>query len=509
VRFPNPARMIADLGRQGFKVVTIVDPHPKAAAGYAPYDSGLAGDHFVKNPDGTPYVAPVWPAQAEKNPGPSVFPDFSKPAAREWWGSLHRGHVEMGVAGIWNDMNEPAVFDTPGHTMPMDLRHDNEGAPSDHREVHNVYGMLMTRATHEGLRRLRPDRRPFVLTRATFAGGQRWAAAWPGDNVSSWQHLRGSIPVLLGMGLSGMPFVGSDIGGFAGAPTPELFTRWIQLGVFYPFMRTHTADGTPDQEPWSYGPRYEAINTRAIELRYELLPHVYNEMQQASVTGVPAMRPLMLEFPADPVTAGIDDQFLFGPSLLVAPVVTEAASTREVYLPAGSWFDYWSGRRFEGGRVHKMPVTIESLPLFVREGAFLFRQPVVQNTGEMPGQPLRVTAYPAARSQATFYEDEGEGFAYRDGAFARRAFSQAREDAATRIEVSAVEGSWRARPRALVIEVVGDPAPRRVLLDGRPLRRVKEKALAGAGEAWTVAADGSVRVTLPDRAQAVAVTLER
>ncbi|HET8645554.1 MAG TPA: TIM-barrel domain-containing protein, partial [Vicinamibacteria bacterium] len=146
-RFPDPARMIADLDAQGFRVVTIVDPHPKAAPGWAPYDTGVAGGHLVKNPDGTPYVAPVWPAQAERNPGPSVFPDFSQPAAREWWGGLHRGQVEMGVAGIWNDMNEPAVFETPGHTMPLELRHDNEGQPTDHREIHNVYGQQMTRST--------------------------------------------------------------------------------------------------------------------------------------------------------------------------------------------------------------------------------------------------------------------------------------------------------------------------------------------------------------------------
>ena len=325
-RFPDPARMIGDLKKEGFHIVTIVDPHPAKERGYAPYDTGLAGDHFVKNADGTIYEAPVWPAKAEdgdapdwsKRPGtPSVFPDFSQPSARAWWGGLYADLLNAGVAGIWNDMNEPAVFETPTGTMPLDVRHDNEGLPTDHREIHNVYGMLMTRSTYEGLLKLRPSERPFILSRDSYAGGQRYSALWPGDNVSDWAHLRQSIPMLLGMGLSGFPFVGSDIGGFAEAPTAELFTRWLQAGVFYPFMRTHTTFGTPDQEPWSYGTAHEALNRRAIELRYQLLPYIYSAMRDASESGIPAMRPLMLEYPNDERTYGMDDEFLFGSDLYI------------------------------------------------------------------------------------------------------------------------------------------------------------------------------------------------
>ncbi len=306
-RFPDPPRLVHDLRQDGFRMVTIVDAHPKKQVGYAPYDTGLAGDHFVKNPDGTVYEAPVWPSQAPKDPAPSVFPDFSKPAAREWWGGLYKSLTDIGIAGIWNDMNEPAVFSDPTGTMPLDVRHNGDGQPTDHREIHNVYGLLMTQSTHEGLRRLRPDERPFVLTRASYAGAQRWSALWPGDNISTWEHLRATIPMLTGMGLSGVSFVGSDIGGFAGAPSAELYTRWLQTGVFYPFMRTHTAIGTPDQEPWSYGTTHEAFNRAAIELRYRLLPHIYNVMAESTLTGLPAMRPLMLEYPDDPQTWGVDD----------------------------------------------------------------------------------------------------------------------------------------------------------------------------------------------------------
>ena len=505
-RFPDPTRLLGDLRKQGFRVVTILDPHPKKEPGYAPYDSGLAGDHFVKNPDGSVYEAPVWPALAEKNPGPSVFPDFSRAATREWWGDLHRGLVEAGVAGIWNDMNEPAVFRDPAHTMPLDLRHDNEGQPTDHREIHNVYGMLMTLATHQGLLRLRPNNRPFVLTRASFAGGQRYAALWPGDNVSDWWHMRATIPMFGGLGLSGFAFVGADIGGFAEAPSPELFTRWLQLGVFYPFMRTHTTVGTPDQEPWSYGTHHEALNRRAIELRYELLPHLYNVMHEAAETGIPAFRPLVLEFPEDPRVASLDDQFLLGSDLMLAPVVREGATEREVYLPAGDWYDFWTGERHQGGRTHRLAVTLESIPAFVRAGGFLFRQPVVQHTGEMPGQPLIVEVYPSAQSSASLYEDDGESLDYTRGAFATRRFEQRREKGRTAIAGSAVAGSYRPAPRDLVLSVRLDASPKRVLLDGAPLPEIPVETAGGAG--WSTTKDGFVTVRFRDRALAFKLTIE-
>jgi alpha-glucosidase len=496
-RFPDPGRLIADLRKQGFRVVTIVDPHPKKLPGYAPYDSGLAGGHFIKNPDGSLYEAPVWPAQAERDPGPSVFPDYSRPATRLWWGGLFREFLDLGVAGIWNDMNEPAVFTEPWHTMSLEARHDNEGQPTDHREIHNVYGMLMSRATFEGLARLRPQARPFVLTRATFAGGQRWAALWPGDNTSDWNHLRATIPMFSNLGLSGFAFVGADIGGFAEAPTPELFTRWLQVGVFYPFMRTHTTFGTPEQEPWSYGVYHEGLNRRAIELRYELLPHLYNVMREASDTGAPAFRPLLFEFPQDEGGYRRDDEFMLGRDLLVAPVLREAVHEREVYLPPGAWFDFWTGRAYAGGRQHTLPVTLESIPVFVREGGFVFRQPVVQHTGEMAGQPLRVTVFPAARSEGVFYEDDGESLDHQRGIFARRRFSQRREGGQVAIEVSAVEGSYRPAARDLVVEIHYDGVPRRVLRDGVPLPAAE----------WSQA-DGFVRIKLRDRPEAIRLAIE-
>jgi alpha-glucosidase len=515
-RFPDPAGMIRDLRKEGFRLVTIVDPHPKKEVGYAPYDTGLAGDNFVKNPDGSIYEGPVWPSRAEDgdspdwskpSKAPSVFPDFTKPAARAWWGGLYAGLLNAGVAGIWNDMNEPAVFDTPSGTMPLDVRHDNEGAPADHREVHNVYGMMMTRSTYEGLLRLRPNDRPFILSRASYAGGQRYSALWPGDNVSDWAHLRQSVPMLLGMGLSGFPFVGTDIGGFVDYPSAELYTRWLQAGVFFPFMRTHTMFGTPDREPWSFGTEHEALNRQAIELRYELLPEIYTAMREASESGVPAMRPLLLDYPDDEESYGKDDEFLFGSDLLIAPVLSQGAATREVYLPRGEWYDYWSGARLDGGRKIQIPVTLSSTPIFVRGGAFVFGQPVVQHTGEMPGQPLEVTLFPSGSSERWMYEDDGSSFDYRRGVFARRRFASRKTDTGLVIEVGSPDGSYRPKPRPLVLVVRSHPNAVSVASGSASLRRLTEAEWEKAERGW-MTKEGSLRVKLPDRFEPVEIRID-
>jgi len=502
-RFPDPKKLITDLRAQGFRLVTILDGHPPALKGYAPYESGLAGGHFVKGPDGRVFEGPVWPSQAEKNPAPSVFPDFSRPATREWWGSLYQSLLDAGVAGIWNDMDEPSVFDAPYGTMPMDVVFDNEGEPATSRQMHNLYGQLMSRSTFEGLSRLQPQERPFVLTRSTFAGGQRYAAVWTGDAAADWASLRQSVTMLMGLGLSGFPFVGSDIGGFVRMPSAELCTRWLQVGVFSPFMRMHTELDTPDKEPWSFGWRYEAVNRSAIELRYRLLPYLYNVMQQAATTGVPAMRPLFLDFPADERTAKTDDEFLFGDDLLVAPVLWEGEDEREVYLPAGEWFDYWTGKKYAGNATITVPVTLASIPLFVRGGGFVFRQPVVQHTGEMPGQPLQVLIAPAAASDGRLYEDDGRTVAYREGAFMKRTFRQALDGQSWVVEVGAPVGNYRPGRRDLVLESWLEHEPKAVTMEAagaslsEPLPRLSPEDLAKAARGWTFA-DGVVTIKVDD-----------
>lgn len=506
--FPQPRKMIDDLREQGFRVVTIVDPHPKKQPGYHVYDQGLAGDHFVKYPDGRLFEGPVWPSNDKQHPANSVFPDFTRAATREWWGGLHRELVEQGVAGIWNDMNEPAVWIPPANTMPLDVQHANDGAPTDQREIHNVYGMLHTQATFEGLLRLRPDSRPFVLTRATFAGGQRYAAVWPGDNTADWASLRQSLPTLMGLGLSGFAFVGADIGGFAGYPSGELFTRWLQAAVFSPFMRAHTEQATPDQEPWSFGTAFEAVNKRTIELRYQLLPQIYNEMEAASRTGIPALRPLMLEYPGDANVTARDDQYLFGRDLLVAPVLVEAAQQRELYLPSGRWFDYWTGVAHDGGRTIKQPVTLASLPIFVRAGAFVFEQPVVQHTGEMAGQSLLIKVYPAAEAESAYYEDDGESFGYQRGEFARWRFRQQRDEHSTQLSREPQQGRYTPASRQLQWLLVGEPEPVRVTLNGKPLKRLSAAAFAAGEPGWQPHGQG-VQLQMADSRQPIRIVLQR
>ncbi|HEX7957505.1 MAG TPA: TIM-barrel domain-containing protein, partial [Pyrinomonadaceae bacterium] len=279
-RFPDPPGLISGLRGQGFRTVLIIDPGIKVDPDYFAYKEGQAGGHFVKSADGSELHATVWP-------GVCAFPDFTDPRAREWFGSLYKQNLGEGVAGFWNDMNEPGIFlsdETPKpdiyhhpmKTFPADARHAGDGQPGTHARYHNVYGMQMARATFEGLKKLRPDARPFVLTRAGYAGVQRYSAVWTGDNVASWDHLRLSIPMLLNMGVSGLPLVGSDVGGFSGNPTPELYARWLQAAALTPFLRSHSEANSNPHEPYSFGAEFTRINRASVELRYRLLPYLYS-----------------------------------------------------------------------------------------------------------------------------------------------------------------------------------------------------------------------------------------
>jgi alpha-glucosidase len=417
-RFPNFEQMIKDLAMQNFHTVLIVDLHVKSDPdhGYAPYDTGIKNDAFVKKADGSLYVGNVWP-------GESVFPDFTLSRVRTWWGGLFADFVNMGVSGFWNDMNEPALFLTSTKTMPLDNLHRlDDGTTLDHRAVHNFYGMENVRATYEGLRALRPTERPFVLTRAAYAGTQRYAATWTGDNISTWNHIRMSTPLMLNLGMSGYPMVGTDIGGFAGSPTPELLTRWLELGAFNPIYRDHTALGTADQEPWVHGPEYEAIRKRYIELRYSLLPYTYTAVEESFRAGIPLMRPIFLDYPQAAGFYGNERDFLFGDDFFVAPIVTEMVDLEEINLPPGAWYDFWTSTRFtEKDKIAIRP-TLEVLPLYVRAGAIVPMQRVIQATNETPTGPLELRVYPGENCRGSLYQDDGHTYGYEKGEFLRVAY---------------------------------------------------------------------------------------
>lgn len=447
-RFPDPGKMISDLRRDGFRIAVIVDPGIKADTSYHAYRSGLAGNHFLRYPDGRTYIGKVWP-------GECAFPDFTNAAARTWWGDNFANLVNTGVRGWWNDMNEPAVFDVPTNTMDLSVIHRTDYGDTPHSRNHNVYGMQMTRATYEGVRRLLPSERPFVLTRASFAGGHRYSAAWTGDNVASWEHLRMVLPMCLNMSISGQPFVGSDIGGFIGAPSGELFTRWLQLGVFTPLMRAHSVINEKNKEPWEYGDEFTAINRETINLRYQLLPYIYTVMRQASETGIPAMRPLAFEYPGDSDIMQNETEFMFGDDLLVAPVLDDGARTRQLHLPKGLWYDYWSGTEYPGGKNITVEAPLSGIPIFVREGGIIPTQQVVQYTDQAPIEPLTFTFFPAALTSSTlYYEDDGLSFDYAKGKAFTRTLAQWNSSAATTITLSKAEGSYRPPKRRLVLRIV-------------------------------------------------------
>ncbi|MGB8322585.1 MAG: TIM-barrel domain-containing protein [Candidatus Acidiferrum sp.] len=473
-KFPHFAQMLADLKRENFHVVAITDLHIARLPGadYAPYDSGVAGDHFVKNADGSTYVGSVWP-------GPSVFPDFTQQETREWWGTLYKNFLADGVAGFWNDMGEPSVFLTPLLTMPDNAQHriDEPGfrpRTASHLEIHNVFGMENSRATYEGLLKLEPDVRPFVLTRATYAGGHRYAATWTGDNTASWNHLRLTTPMLLNLGLSGFGLCGADVGGFIGTPGPELLTLWTELGTFQPIDRNHANKGSGDKEVWVHGPEQEAIRRRYIEERYRLLPYLYTLTEELSRTGLPIVRPLFLEFPAatedrHPLDLDAGNEFLLGPDLLVAPPpFAEQPDKYPLKLPPGIWYDYWTGVQVQENSaqppVAKPPALLiqprlDTLPVYVREGSIIPMQPLIQSTEETPQGPLTLRVYPGKPCHGTLYLDDGKTFAYTRGDFLRMEFSCEPTATGISLHIGEQQGTFHPWWKQIHVELYGWHSP--------------------------------------------------
>jgi len=415
-RFPDLGRLAEDLGRQGLRLVTIIDPGVKKDPGYYLYREGLERRAFVTLPEEATRagglavssdiagyearlaIAPVWP-------GPCAFPDFSVPKVREWWGSQYRRLLDAGVAGFWHDMNEPAAFVSAGQpTLPLPARH----AVGDHRAVHNIYGLLMDQAGYEGLRLLDPERRPFLVSRSGWAGVQRYAWVWNADVRSDWDCLRQTLVTMLGLGLSGVPFVGSDVGGFVGTPTPELYIRWLQMSAFMPFFRSHTMVASPDQEPWSYGEPYTTIARETIRLRYALMPYIYTVAWEAAEKGRPVVRPLFWAGGEDS-----EDAFLVGDALLAAPVLEEGATSREIPVPPGLWYDYWTDRPFQGPTRIRLDAPLARLPLLVRAGTVLPAAVPASGPARRVSTTITLHVYPPAAGDeglADLYTDSGDGY---------------------------------------------------------------------------------------------------
>ena len=467
-RFPQPKRLMDTLAAHGFKVVTIVDPGLKVDSAWSVYRDGLTRGAYVTTPDGAPYIAIVWP-------GRSVLPDFSRASVRDWWGAQHQALVDVGVRGVWNDMNEPASFG--GQTISDVVQFQGDGHSGTHLEYHNQYGTLMARAAFEGFHRLRPDRRPFIITRAGYAGVQRYATIWTGDNNSTWDHLRISLPMILGLGLSGIPFAGSDIGGFNGAPSAELYSRWLQAAALVPFMRTHAMIGTPRREPWSYGPEHERANRAAIRLRYRMMPALYTAYFQHTQQGSPVVKPIFWNTLTDSVGLGTDDEFILGDHLLVAPVVDSGARSRAVYLPAGRWYRMGSGEAYAGGQRVTVQApdalndggdttSLRGLPIFVRAGAVIPSQAVVSYEGQRRLDTLSLDIYPGS-AKSELYEDAGDGYAYQRGEYRRTTFTTS---ATPVLSMTLAQTGSYAGASSFNVTVHDLSRPRRTSVDGRAVQ---------------------------------------
>jgi alpha-glucosidase len=476
-RFPNPKGLAEKLAQQGVKLVTIVDPGIKyqpvppsttritsvtpelesQERRYYVFDEGLEKRFFQYRANGDLFIPKVWP-------GDSVFVDYTLPAARAWWGDLHRAYLDNGVAGIWTDMNEPSDFVDQTGRNQMDVVSYDEGEKSTHAKNRNVFALLMARATYEGLQKLRPNSRPYVITRAAYSGIQRYSTMWTGDTNSTWEALQLNIPMFTSLGLSGQPFVGSDVGGFIGRGNGELLVRSYQISFLAPFCRNHKVIDGYDQEPWRFGKHYEEIIRKYLKLRYQLLPFLYTTLEEAHRTGVPPFRPLVLNYQNDANTYNLDDQFMIGTDLLIAPIMKPDVVRRMVYLPKGVWYDYWTNRKYEGGATISVDAPLDTVPMFVRGGAIIPTVAPVNYVGEKPIDQITFNIYPDSEVSAssTLYEDDGLTPAYSEQVFRRTTLKVERAGGSYAVTVAAPSGRYIPAQRAFRFVVVSADRAARV-----------------------------------------------
>jgi len=409
--FPDPKGLIEKLKSLGFHVVLMCDPGIKIEEGYEPYESGKKEEVFIKYPDGVNYSGQVWPGWCH-------FPDFTKPAAREWWADHFKEYVALGAEGFWNDMNEIATW---GNMLPDLMEFDFEGRKTSTREGRNLYGMMMARSTYEGTKKLM-NKRPFNLTRSGYAGIQRYAAVWTGDNVAYDAHMLAGVRLVNSMGLSGMAFTGYDIGGFVGNTDEKLFARWMCIGAFSPFFRGHTMINTRDSEPWSFGEKVEEISRNHMKLRYRLMPYLYSLFFDAAKTGMPINRSLAIYHPFDSKIYDhqYHNQYFFGPSILIAPVESNKDLVK-VYLPEGNWYDLLTDHPHQGNQDIVADCPIDHLPVYVKGSAIIpMKEKAGQNTSDF-GDVLELHLYRGdVYNDFTLYEDDGISFEHEKGAFAKR-----------------------------------------------------------------------------------------
>ena len=408
--FDDAAGLISDLKEKGIRTITIIDPGVKVDEEYPVFKRGKEGNHFTKKLDGEIFIGAVWP-------GDSAFPDFSNNDCREWWKSeLKKFISEHGMDGIWNDMNEPCVFNNDHKTMLETCLHNSDNGVIEHKEFHNRYGFEMSRCSKEAQEELHPNERGFSMTRATYAGGQRYSSVWTGDNMSLWSQMRMSISMNANLGISGFSFVGNDVSGFGLDSSEELFIRWMEMGPFIPIFRNHSNMYTRRQEPWAFGPRAEKIAKKSIELRYELLPYIYDLYYISHKEGLPIFRPMIMEYEKDMNLLNIREQFMLGENMLVAPVLYEGERSKTVYLPKGSWFNYFTMEKLQGGKWYKLPCELDEILVFVKEGSIIpTYNKKFRNIKERPKNILLKVF--GENAKGFHYNDDGHTMEYLEGKY--------------------------------------------------------------------------------------------
>ncbi len=456
-RFPQPEKMLSDLKEMGYKIVPIIDPGVKVDSNYFVAKEGVEKDLFAKYPDGEYYQGEVWPSWA-------YFPDFTKKETRLWWGDKLSLFLKQGVDGFWNDMNEPAVW---GQNFPDIVLFDDNGFKATHKKIHNVYGLSMARATAEGLKRY-SDRRHFVLTRAGYAGIQRYAAVWTGDNVANDEHLILACTMSLGMGLSGVPFIGSDVGGFIGEPSDNLYRRWYQLGAFTPFFRGHSAVDTRQREPYNFSEFVEKDVRKAIETRYRMLPFWYNEFYNSSLSGLPIMRAMFVNYPEDENAYSYEAQYQFmvGENLLVAPVLISYDKFKKLYLPEGKWYDWINNSVIDGGSWIIKEVPLDEILLFIKSGGIIPMQEVVNYVGEKEIDSLQFVIFPTANSEYSFYEDDGISYEYKKGQYSLTKFILNTDGNRILLKTSKEHDAYKSSVKKYEFLFVGIKKPRILIVNG-------------------------------------------
>ena len=449
--FPDPKRMVAELAADGFKTVVIIDPGIKIDKDYWVYNEALEKDYFCKRADGPYMKGKVWPGECN-------FPDYTNPEVREWWAGLFKELIQdIGVKGVWNDMNEPAVMEVPTKTFPLDVRHDYDGNPCSHRKAHNIYGTQMARATYHGVKRFAYPKRPFIITRSAYSGAQRYTSSWTGDNIATWEHLWIANVQVQRMSLSGMGFTGTDIGGFAEQPTSELYTRWIQLGVFHPFCRTHSSGDHGEQEPWAFDDEVINITRKFVNLRYQLLPYLYTMFWQYIEEGIPMLKSIVYYDQEDIQTHYRTDEFIYGNQILVCPILEPNSLGRRMYIPRGNWYNYWTNEYISGGKETWVDTHYDEIPVFVKEGAMIPKYPVQQYVGELEITELTLDMYfKLGKETSVVYEDAQDGYDYKKGRFCLTTFKLTGKDKDLVIQKH-IEGKFETSYENYKINFIGLP----------------------------------------------------